>query len=94
MGTRYKMFLLTYFSAIFLKLSYCLSSEEEEQIKIEWIMSIRSLLITVQREAVTTTASPMDAKQKACTGHCAANEFTKAHLCLPLRYINRSPEYF
>lgn len=46
MGTRYKMFLFTYFSVIFLKLSYCLSSEEEEQIKIEWIMSIRFLLIT------------------------------------------------
>lgn len=59
MGTRYKMFLFTYFSVIFLKLSCGLSLEEEEQIKIEWIMSIRSLLITLQLGAVTTTARPM-----------------------------------
>lgn len=88
------MLLFTYSSVIFLKLSYCLSSEEKEQIKIELIVSIRSLLITVQLGDVSTTASPKDAKEEDCTGHCAANEFTKAHLCLQLRYINRSPEYF
>lgn len=80
MGTRYKRFLLTYFSVIFLKLSSCLSSEEEEQIKIEWIMSVILLLIIVWLGAVTTTSNPMDAKPKACIGHCVANEFTKVHL--------------
>lgn len=57
-------------------------------------MNIRSLLITVQLGAVTTTASPMDAKPEACTGHWVASEFTKAHHCLQLRYVNGSPEYF
>lgn len=38
--------------------------------------------------------SPMYAKPEACTGHWVANEFAKAHRCLQLRYINRSPEYF
>lgn len=94
MGTRYKRFLLTYFSVIFLKLSSCLSSEEEEQIKIEWIMSVILLLIIVWLGAVTTTSNPMDAKPKACIGRCVANEFTKVHLCLQLGSTNRSPEYF
>lgn len=52
------------------------------------------LIDYLQLEAVSTTASPLDAKAKACTGHHVANEFIKAHLCLQLRYINRSPEYF
>lgn len=35
MATTYNMLLFTYFSVIFLKLNYCLSSEEKEQIKSE-----------------------------------------------------------